>query len=326
MCNELTLAGVCGFLKRNNDYIILTHISPDGDTLGSAYALALGLISKGKRAMVVCNDEIPAKYEYFTKAADLKPIDYKTIIAVDVADAKLLGSLYEKYADKIELTIDHHISNTKYAQNLYLDAAASATAECIYEILRKMHIKITPLIASCLYTGIATDSGCFKYSNVTPKTHTIAAELLKIGVDSAEINRIMFDTKSKSRLELERMVLDTAEFLFDDTCMMLTVTSEMQQKTGCEQSDLDGVAAISRSVEGVKIGVSIKQNYKDTYKISLRTYPPYDASAIAKLLGGGGHKAAAGCTVEGTLEFVKESVTKAVGQAIEEQNAGTDIN
>lgn len=319
--NILNLSTLCKFLKKHDDYIILTHTSPDGDTLGSAYALALGLISIGKKAFVVCNDEIPEKYNYFVKEANLKSIDYKTVVAVDVADAKLLGSLYEKYSDKIELTIDHHVSNTHYAKNLYLDAAASATAECIYEILKKLHIKITPLMATALYTGISTDTGCFKYSNVTPKTHRIAAELHSFGIDAAEINRKMFDTKSKQRVELEKMVLETAEFLFDDRCLLLTVTSEMQSRSGCLPSDLDGVASISRSVEGVLIGVSIKQSEKDTYKISLRTYEPFNASEICKTLGGGGHKAAAGCTLIGSLSEVKKQIVDAVGKAIEENDA-----
>ncbi len=321
ICKELNLAELCEYIKTHDDYIILTHISPDGDTLGSAYALALGLLSVGKRAFVVCNDAIPHKYDYFVKAAALKSFDYKTIISVDVADAKLLGSLYEKYSDKIELNIDHHISNTRYAKNLYLDSAASATAECIYDILTEMNIEITPLIATALYTGIATDTGCFKYSNVTPKTHLIAAELYKYGIDAAEINRIMFDTKSKNRIELEKMVLETAEFLFNERCLMLTVTSEMQEKSGCEQSDLEGVAAISRSVEGVLCGVSIKQSEPDVYKVSLRTYPPLDASRICATLGGGGHVSAAGCTLEGSLEKVKAEITAAVGRAFDEYDA-----
>lgn len=322
-CKELNLAELCHYLKTHDDYIILTHISPDGDTLGSAYALALGLLSIGKKAFVVCNDEIPHKYDYFVKAAALKSFDYKTIISVDVADAKLLGSLYEKYSDKIELNIDHHISNTRYAKNLYLDAGASATAECIYDIFTEMNMQITPLIATALYTGIATDTGCFKYSNVTPKTHLIAAELYKYGIDAAEVNRVMFDTKSKNRIELEKMVLETAEFLFDERCLMLTVTSEMQEKSGCEQSDLEGVAAISRSVEGVLCGVSIKQSEPDVYKVSLRTYPPLDASRICGTLGGGGHVSAAGCTLEGSLEKVKAEITAAVGKAFNEYDART---
>lgn len=326
ICKELNLSELCGYLKEHDDYIILTHISPDGDTLGSAYALAIGLLSVGKRAFVVCNDEIPQKYDYFVKAADLKSFDYKTIIAVDVADAKLLGSLYEKYSDKIELNIDHHISNTRYAKNLYLDSNASATAECIYDVLTALGVEITTVIANALYTGIATDTGCFKYSNVTPKTHLIAAELYKYGIDAAEINRIMFDTKSRNRLALEKMVLETAEFLFDSRCLMLTVTSEMQEKSGCEQSDLEGVAAISRSVEGVLCGVSIKQSEPNVYKISLRTYPPLDASYICGMLGGGGHKAAAGCTLEGSLEDVKKQIISAVGRAFTEYDAGSIVD
>lgn len=318
----LDLQGVCEYLKSRDDYIILTHISPDGDTLGSAYALARTLISIGKRAFVVCNDEIPHKYDYFTVAADLKSFDYKTIIAVDVADAKLLGSLYEGYSDKIELDIDHHISNTRFAKNLYLDVQASATAECIFEIIMELGTEITPLIASALYTGIATDTGCFKYSNVTSKTHLIAAQLYLRGINAAEINRLMFDTKSKNRLELEKMVLDKAEYHFDNRCMLLTVTAQMQKKSGCTQSDLEGVAAISRSVEGVKIGASVKQTEGDEYKISLRTYEPYDASEICRELGGGGHKAAAGCTLSGSLDDVKQQLLSAIGKAIK-KNEGT---
>lgn len=326
MSNMINCRGVCRFLKANNDFIILTHISPDGDTLGSAYALALGLKAMGKRAYVVCSDDIPARYDYFVKKASLQPIEYKTIVAVDVADAKLLGDLYEPCKDRVALCIDHHISNTLYAENLYLDAKASATAECIYEILKQLKVKITPLIAECLYTGLATDTGCFKYSNVTVKTHLIAAELLKCGINAAEINRLMFDTKSRARIELEKMVLETAEFHFDNRCIVLTVTEDMQKKSGCEPSDLEGVAVISRSVEGVLVGVSIKQTDADTYKISLRTYEPLDASGICQTLGGGGHKGAAGCTLKGELSFVKAQILSAVKAALEESDARATDN
>lgn len=326
MSKLINCRAVCKFLKAKDDYIILTHTSPDGDTLGSAYALALGLISIGKKAYVVCSDDIPNRYDYFVKKADLKPIDYKTIVAVDVADPRLLGELYSTCKDRVELCIDHHISNTGYAKKLYLDEKASATAECIYEILKLLKVKITPLIAECLYTGIATDTGCFKYSNVTVKTHLITAELYKKNINAAEINRLMFDTKSKARLELEKMVLETAEFHFDNRCIVLTVTEDMQKTSGCEPSDLEGVAVISRSVEGVMVGVSIKQTEEKIYKISLRTYDPIDASAICQTLGGGGHKGAAGCTLEGELSVVKAQILSAVKAALEENDARATDN
>ena len=317
----LSVGEVCSFLLERDNYLILCHASPDGDTLGSGYALKLGLSSLGKKAKVLCPDTIPSKYNYFMDDSD-SDFNHETVIAVDVADARLLGGLAEEYADKIDLNIDHHISNTKYAKRLYLDAAAAANAECIYEILCGLGVEIKGKIANALYTGISTDTGCFKYSNVTVRTHEIAAELYKIGVDAAEINRVMFDTKSKNRLLLERLVLEGAEYHFDDKCMMLAVTLGMQKMTGCSGSDLEGVAAISRSVEGVLAGVSIKQTDEDTYKISLRTYPPLDASAICKSLGGGGHKAAAGCTLTGSLDSVKKQVLQAVKTALEESNAG----
>ncbi len=326
MSKLINCRAVCKFLKAKDDYIILTHTSPDGDTLGSAYALALGLISIGKKAYVVCSDDVPNRYDYFVKKADLKPIDYKTIVAVDVADPRLLGELYSTCKDRVELCIDHHISNTGYAKKLYLDEKASATAECIYEILKLLKVKITPLIAECLYTGIATDTGCFKYSNVTVKTHLITAELYKKNINAAEINRLMFDTKSKARLELEKMVLETAEFHFDNRCIVLTVTEDMQKTSGCEPSDLEGVAVISRSVEGVMVGVSIKQSEEKIYKISLRTYDPIDASAICQTLGGGGHKGAAGCTLEGELSVVKAQILSAVKAALEENDARATDN
>ena len=320
-CIELSLAELCAFLKERDNYVILCHASPDGDTLGSAYALKRGLERLGKNAGVICCDEIPKKYDYFIDDSESSFVP-ETVVAVDVADIKLLGDIYAQFEGRIDLNIDHHVSNTRYAKRLFLDANAAATAECIYEILDELGVEFDGAMANALYTGMSTDTGCFKYSNVTVRTHEIAARLYEIGVDAAEINRKMFDTKSRSRLELEMMVLNGAEFHFDDRCMILSVTLEMQQKTGCSGSELEGVAAISRTVEGVLAGVSIKQVEENKFKVSLRTYPPLDASAICKSLGGGGHVAAAGCTLEGDLESAKKKILSAVKQALEENDAG----
>ncbi len=320
-CRELSLAEICGFLKERDNFVILCHAAPDGDTLGSAYALKRGLGKLGKRAEVICCDEIPEKYSYFIDDSDSSFVP-ETVVAVDVADIKLLGELHSQFEGKIDLNIDHHISNTRYAKRLYLEPEAAATAECIFELLDELGVELDSVMANALYTGLSTDTGCFKYSNVTVRTHEIAARLYEIGVDAAEINRKMFDTKSRSRLELEKMVLDGAEFHFGDRCMILSVTLDMQEKTGCSGSELEGVAVISRSVEGVLAGVSIKQVAEEKFKISLRTYPPLDASDICKRLGGGGHKAAAGCTVGGDLEAAKRLVLESVRTELEEKNAG----
>lgn len=316
-CRLLNLKQTARFLKKHDNYIILTHASPDGDTLGSAYALYYGLNEKGKSACVLCPDVIPQKYGYFATKTDHVSRENATVIAVDVADKRLLGSLGDEFGDVVDLNIDHHISNVRYAKNLYLDSDASSTAECIFELLTVMGVNINDITAKALFTGIVTDTGCFKYSNVTAKTHIIAAQLYEYNIDAPEINRVMFDTKSRELLELERMVLDASEFHFDNRCIILPVTAEMQKKTGCSGTELEGIAVISRSVEGVVAGVTLKQVGEREFKLSLRTYPPLDASEICKKLGGGGHKAAAGASVTGTLEEAKQKVLSAVGEYME---------
>lgn len=316
-CRVLNLKQTARFLKKHDNYIILTHASPDGDTLGSAYALYYGLNEIGKTACVLCPDVIPQKYRYFATKTDHVARENATVVAVDVADKQLLGGLREEFGDIVDLNIDHHISNVRYAKNLYLDSDASATAECIFELLTVMGVNINDITAKALYTGIVTDTGCFKYSSVTAKTHIIAAELYGYNIDAPEINRLMFDTKSRKLLELERMVLDASEFCFDGKCIILPVTAEMQEKTGCSGTELEGIAVISRSIEGVIAGITLKQTDSNEFKVSLRTYPPLDASEICKRLGGGGHKAAAGASVTGTLEEVKQKVLRAVGEFME---------
>lgn len=323
VCKRLTLGQTARFLKKHNNYIILTHASPDGDTLGSAYALYYALNEIGKTACVVCDDVIPQKYDYFARKTDHVLREGATIVAVDVADERLLGGLTEEFGGKVDLCIDHHISNTCFAKNLYLDSNAAATAESMYEIICQMRVNINDITAKAIYTGIVTDTGCFKYSNVTDKTHIIAAKLYEFNIDTADINRRMFDTKSKKLLLLEKMVLEAAEFHFDDKCILLPVTEEMQLKTGCSGTDLEGIAVISRSVEGVKAGITVKQTDSEEFKVSLRTYPPLNASSICKELGGGGHTGAAGATVKGTLQEVKQKVLSVVEKALEEENAGS---
>lgn len=325
-CKLLSLRKTASYLKKHDNYIILTHASPDGDTLGSAYALYYALNEIGKTACVLCDDVIPQKYDYFARKTDHVSRENATVVAVDVADERLLGGLKEEFGGQIDLCIDHHISNTKFAKNLYLDDSAAATAESMYELIMQMRVNINDITAKAIYTGIATDTGCFKYSNVTDKTHIIAAKLHEFNLDAAEINRLMFDTKSKKLLTLEKMVLESAEFHFDDKCVILPVTEKMQVETGCSGTELEGIAVISRSVEGVKAGVTIKQTADDEFKVSLRTYPPLDASAICKELGGGGHKAAAGASVKGSIDEVKQKVLSVVGKALEEAYAGSSTD
>ena len=176
-CINFSLKETIKFLKKNDNYIILTHASPDGDTLGAGYALYYGLKQLGKQVEVVCPDVIPQDYAFFLCETDHVNREGATLVAVDIADKRLLGALQEEFGESIDLNIDHHISNTRYAKALYLDSDASATCEIMYKVLSGLKVKLNDTIAKALYTGISTDTGCFKYSCVTAKTHKIVAAL-----------------------------------------------------------------------------------------------------------------------------------------------------
>ncbi len=323
----ITLSEAVDFLKDKDNFVILTHQNPDGDTLGSGFGLAMVLNKLGKKSTVICSDEIPEKYSYFTKFAPQNADSHKdlTVVAVDVADVKLLGKLEKEYATKVELCIDHHVSNIGYAKKTYLDSSAAANCECIFDLAKAMAVEVDENLALALYTGISTDTGCFRFSNTTAKTHRIGADLIELGIDTAEINRIMFETKSRLRIELERMALEAMEFHFNDTCAIITVTREMYEKTGCKDEDLEGITSISRSIEGVMVGVTLREREEGGFKISVRTYPPIDASEICKRVGGGGHIRAAGCQLgaEFTATEARAEMLKHVKAVMEENLAGS---
>lgn len=299
-------------LKEHDNYLILSHRNPDGDTLGSAFALKRALDLLGKKSMVRCNDDIHPKFSYLWAELDNSEIIFDKIIAVDVADKKLLGEEFEaKYGDNVFLCIDHHMSNREYAQNLLLEDRAAA-AVVIYEVIRQLGVEITPEIASCVYTGLATDTGCFMYSNTTPTVHRIAAEVMAKGADYTLINRLMFETKTLPYLRLEQMAISSIESYFDGKCAIMTVTRKMFEESGASSSECDGIAAIPRKIEGVKIAVTIRERHNGSFKVSMRTIEPYDAAKICANFGGGGHNAAAGCEFDCSLSEVKAQLLEII--------------
>ncbi len=320
-CMELTLKETCAFLKERDNFTLLCHGQPDGDTIGSGYALAYALKQLGKKARVLCCDPIPLKFHFISNALEQDDISEaeETVIAVDVADNKLLGSLNEKYGSRVELCIDHHISNVHYSKLLLLDSDAGANCEIIFEILKVLGAKFDRHILDAIYTGITTDTGCFKYSNTTSRTHTISAELIDLGVDYAEINRIMFDTKSRSRIKLEGMVMDRMEFHFGGRVALIAITREMIEACKATDNELDGINAMSRTIEGVMAGVTMREKEDGRFKISLRTNAPVDAMKICKTFGGGGHPRAAGCEFKCSPDKIKEQLLPVIKETLEEQ-------
>lgn len=305
---KINLKKCSDLLKNNDNYLILTHRHPDGDTLGSAFALHRALSTIGKSSMVRCIDEFPEKFSFLWDGISNSEIAYDKIIAVDIADTKLLGEEFEnKYGNNVFICIDHHLSNHHYAEYTLLEEKA-ATAEIIYELLGEMGIEIDPKIAGCIYVGLATDTGCFTFSNTEPSTHHAAAEMMEKGADFALINRLMFETKSFSYLKLEQMALSTIELHFGGKCAVMTITQEMFSESGSNDSECDGIASLPRKIEGVSVGVTIRERTDGTYKVSIRTIEPYDASKICANFGGGGHNRAAGCEFECSLNEVKANL------------------
>ena len=315
----IDLSEAVEFLKGCEDAVILTHQSPDGDCIGAGFALKDLLEALGKRSRVLCSDEFPKRYDFMTSVGSGEEFEPKTVIAVDIADPQLMGNLRETYGNKVQLCIDHHISNVGYAEKTLLNAGASATCELIYELADAMKIQMSDHCAACIYTGIATDTGCFKYECTTARCHEIAAELMKSHkLKYAKINREMFDVKSIGRLKMERIVTDLMEYYLDNRLTMICITSDILNEQHVDVNDLDGCASIPLQVEGVEVGVTIKEKSENEYKVSMRSANDVNVSAICQTLGGGGHIKAAGCLVKGTLEEVKAAVVEAVRKGMEE--------
>ncbi len=313
----ITLESAAKTLLSKDKILILTHRSPDGDTIGSGYALAMALRKLGKNVKVDCTDPFPEKYSYFTDKLEKLEFDEEFVVSVDVADTKLLGEKLSDYADKIDLCIDHHGSNTKYAKEYYVEASAAAAAQVIAKLIRLMNVEFDKDIANAIYTGITTDTGCFRYTNVTAETHRIAADMIDCGAESGMINRLMFETKSRSRLEIERRVMDSIQFYLDGRCAIAYATIDMMKESGAVDNDMEGVSSLPRQIEGVMAGITLREKNNGKFKVSVRTTDELDASAICANFGGGGHKAAAGCMITGTLNEAIEQIIEVVRQALE---------
>lgn len=296
-------------LKKAEDILILCHANPDGDTLGSGTALLRALKAMGKRAKLLCGDRIPEKFSYLFDGVGEENFEEKFIVSVDVAERKLLGSSFnEKYGDRVDLSLDHHGVTKLFAKKSYCEPDSASACEIIYNVIVALGAEVTADIASCVYTGLSTDTGCFRYSNVTPRTHRIAAELIEKGADHSRINVKMFETKSMNNIMLERMCLDSLRSYAGGRVAVITVTKAMLEECKTDKSALDAIKPITRQIEGVEIGLTIKQEDNGKTGVSVRTSENYDAAAICARFDGGGHARAAGCELELSPEETRERV------------------
>ena len=302
------------FLRRADNFVILTHRRPDGDTIGSAAGLCLGLRAMGKRAWVLKNSQLTPRLAPFaegliTDACD----DNATVVSVDIASVGLLSFDAEALAGHIALAIDHHGSNNLEVPKL-VDETSAACGEIILELLELLEVPLNKKMAEALYLAISTDTGCFKYSNTTDHTHTAAAKLIEAGAEVYPINKAFFDTKSFARLQLEARLTDSIELYGGGTVGLCTLPKSLLTELHISEDDIDSISGFVRSIEGVEIGIMIREVEDGGGKLSLRTSERYNASDLCRALGGGGHAAAAGATVPGGIAGARHAILSLLAQ------------
>ncbi len=311
-------------LQEAQSVIILAHDSEDPDAIGSSCAMKEILKNMGKSARVVLSAPMSAKFSQLFDGCEVynegNAYDAQLCVCLDCGDRQRLGARVAVFRNiENSVNIDHHYTNDNFADENYVDGSASATAEILFELFEKMGAPLTQKAAKYLYTAISADTGGFKYSNVSPKTMRIGAELISFDIGHADIARILFDTESMNIIKLKGTIMRNIISYAGGTVNMVTVEDKMFAKYGIDEKDIPDLVDIPRSVEGTQIAVSIKR--LDTkIKLSFRSNGIVNVAEIAERFGGGGHAMAAGGTItEGSLKDaerrVAEECTKAVIKA-----------
>ncbi|MBQ8408764.1 MAG: bifunctional oligoribonuclease/PAP phosphatase NrnA [Clostridia bacterium] len=305
---KLTEEDAAQLLSQGKDTLILFHVHPDGDAVGSAFALRAFVEESGGRAWCVCADEVPERLLFAVNGQDSVlpsaiPEDFnpELTVSVDTASPAQLGELYEIYRDRIDLMIDHHGKGTPYADNCIVPEA-SACGEVLYEILavaaKRRGIELSMQINQLLYTAISADTGCFRYNNATANTHTIAAELISKGVLAADINHKLFGIKTLKQMQVEHAGFERMNFYGDGKIAVITFPYDLKKQYGAEDEHLETLIDVARCVKGVEVAAVIKQlTAENKFRVSMRSSSSFDVSEVCAYYGGGGHLRAAGCTL-----------------------------
>lgn len=311
----MTVSETVDFLKAHDNYIILTHQRPDGDTQGSAAALCYGLKQAGKTAWLFPNPQFADNHPWITEPY-LAPEGYEweTVVAVDTAHEALITKGFR--GKKIDLCIDHHPSNTGYAVRTLVESDKAACGQIVMNVLKELVGGIDKTAADLLYVAISTDTGCFVYGNTNADTLHAAAELCDAGADNAVLNKILFRTSSRQRIALEAKILSNFRYFHDGKTVFALVTNDMIKETGATENDLADIAALPGRVEGGCVSAVIRENKDGNCKVSLRTTGVIDASKVCERFGGGGHAMAAGCFIEKPVNETVEILAETIGEAL----------
>ena len=310
---NLTRAEAAGFLLSHDNFCILTHRRPAGDTLGSAAALCLGLRQLGKTAYVLENPEVTDRYAFLMEGLTRETAaETDTVVAVDVAAANMLPKAFEAFADKVQLRLDHHGSATSFSEVELVDSESASCAELVCDVLTILGIQLDKDIATAVYVGAATDTGCFRFANTTSHTFMIAAICAQAGVEIYKLNQLLFETNSLAKLRLHGWMIQHMDIFDDGKLAVVAIPRAVEELLGVTDDDVENLSSYPRTVEGVCMAATLRQSKTGDTKISLRAVPGYNAAAVCAKFGGGGHKGAAGATTSLPLEEAAEAVKEAM--------------
>ena len=310
----LTVQETAARLRDFDNVLILTHVRPDGDTVGCAAALCAALRTLGKTAYLLPNPGLtdttaPVAAPY------LAPEGFTPdkVVSTDIATVGLFPDNALPWKDRVDLAMDHHPSFEYFAKENIVRPEAAACGELVYDILRELG-PITPEIALPLYVAVSTDTGCFQYANTTADTHRVAAELMDTGIDYRAVNKVFFRTKTRKRLALEADMLGNMEFYDRGRVVFLMVPISLMERIRATESDAEDLSSLGGQIEGTDCAVTFRELRPDVWKLSVRTGDRINATEVCRELGGGGHAAAAGCTVEAPLAEVKARILSAIAR------------
>ena len=300
---NLTRAEAAGFLLSHDNFAIVTHRRPDGDAVGSAAALCLGLRMLGKTAWVLDSGEFTPKFAFLLEGL-LKEAagDTDTLVSVDVASPGMLPKAFEDLRDRVRLRIDHHGSATSFTPEELVDASSASCAELVCDVLTILGIQLDEKLATAVYVGASTDTGCFRFANTTAHSFMIAALCAQAGAPIYRLNQDLFETNTLSKLRIQGWMVENMKIFGDGKLAIVAIPRAVEDLLQVTEDDMDNISSFPRTVEGVCMAATLRQTKEGRTKLSLRAIPGYDAAAICAKFGGGGHKGAAGASTDLSLE------------------------
>ncbi len=302
------------WLEERDEFLILTHRSPDGDTIGSAVGLCLALREQGKTAYLLENKEITASFLPYTTGLQSADYQGKYVVSVDIATEKLFPENAEKYKGKVDLAIDHHTDRQDFGKENCVYAQRAAAGEIIYDIVSAWG-KLSLGVATALYVAISTDTGCFVFGNTTPETHYVAGKLIETGLDVRAINKVHFQTVTLNRLRLESMLVGSMRLYQEGSVAIVCVTLAMLAEINATEEDTENISAFVGKIQGVSTGITIREKEDGICRISMRSNPAVlKANLVCGKLGGGGHEAASGASFTGSVDATIDAVLQAIEQ------------